>query len=210
MSEIRVENIIGETGSDAVKFTKGINVTGIATVSNVSVGSSVTASTFHGSGANLTGISAGLFSSYAVVTDEKSNGTDGGTFSNGAWRQRDINTEKFDPDGIVSVSGNEITLVAGTYYIEVAAPAYGTTRHMAKIYSISSPSQDWYGENAFAHGSHYATTHSFVRARIVCSGARTLGIAHRCETSRSNTGFGVACSFGNVETYTIVKIFKEA
>ena len=210
MSEIRVENIIGETGVDAVKFTKGINVTGIATVSNVSVGSSVTASTFHGSGANLTGISAGLFSSYAVVTDEKSNGTDGGTFSNGAWRQRDINTEKFDPDGIVSVSSNEITLVAGTYYIEVAAPAYGTTRHMAKIYSISSPSQDWYGENAFAHGSHYATTHSFVRARIVCSGARTLGIAHRCETSRDNVGFGIACSFGNPETYTIVKIFKEA
>ena len=60
MSEIRVENIIGETGVDAVKFTKGINVTGIATVSNVSVGSSVTASTFHGSGASLTGISAGI------------------------------------------------------------------------------------------------------------------------------------------------------
>ena len=31
MSEIRVENIIGETGTDAVKFTKGINVTGIVT-----------------------------------------------------------------------------------------------------------------------------------------------------------------------------------
>ena len=60
MSEIRVENIIGETGTDAVKFTKGVNVTGIATATNVSVASSVTASTFHGSGANLTGISAGL------------------------------------------------------------------------------------------------------------------------------------------------------
>lgn len=60
MSEIRVENIIGETGVDAVNFTKGVNVTGIATATNVSVGSSVTASTFHGSGASLTGISAGI------------------------------------------------------------------------------------------------------------------------------------------------------
>ena len=60
MSEIRVENIIGETGTDAVKFTKGINVTGIVTATNLSIGSSVTASTFHGSGANLTGISAGV------------------------------------------------------------------------------------------------------------------------------------------------------
>ena len=60
MSEIRVENIVGETGTDAVKFTKGINVTGIVTATNVSIGSSVTASTFHGSGAALTGINPGI------------------------------------------------------------------------------------------------------------------------------------------------------
>ena len=60
MSEIRVENITGETGTDAVKFTKGITVTGIATVGNVSVGSSVTAATLFGNGAGLTGVTAGL------------------------------------------------------------------------------------------------------------------------------------------------------
>ena len=59
MSEIRVENIIGETGTDAVKFTKGINVTGIVTATNVSIGSSVTATSFFGSGAGLSGVSAG-------------------------------------------------------------------------------------------------------------------------------------------------------
>jgi len=56
MSEIRVENIIGETGTDAVKFTKGINVTGIVTATNVSIGSSVTATNFFGSGAGLSGV----------------------------------------------------------------------------------------------------------------------------------------------------------
>ena len=60
MSEVRVDNITGENRTDAVKFTKGINVTGIATVGNVSVGSSVTAATFFGNGAGLTGVSAGL------------------------------------------------------------------------------------------------------------------------------------------------------
>ena len=59
MSEIRVENIIGETGTDAVKFTKGINVTGIVTATNVSIGSSVTATSFFGSGAGLSGVSGG-------------------------------------------------------------------------------------------------------------------------------------------------------
>ena len=59
MSEIRVDNIIGETGTDAVNFTKGINVTGIVTATNVSIGSSVTATNFFGSGAGLSGVSAG-------------------------------------------------------------------------------------------------------------------------------------------------------
>ena len=59
MSEVRVDNITGENRTDAVKFTKGINVTGIATVGNVSVGSSVTAATFFGNGAAITNVSAG-------------------------------------------------------------------------------------------------------------------------------------------------------
>ena len=48
MSEITVTNIIGETGTDAVNFSKGINVSsGI-----------ITATTFSGSGANLTSLPA--------------------------------------------------------------------------------------------------------------------------------------------------------
>ena len=49
MSEIRVTNIVGETGTDAVNFTKGINVS-----SGV-----ITATTFSGSGASLTSLPAG-------------------------------------------------------------------------------------------------------------------------------------------------------
>ena len=60
MSEIRVENIIGETGVDAVQFTKGINATGTLTSTNVSVASSVTAGTFFGNGAGITGVSGGV------------------------------------------------------------------------------------------------------------------------------------------------------
>ena len=69
MSEVRVDNITGETGIDAVKFTKGISVTGIATVGNVSAGSSVTAATLFGNGAGITGITAGklLRKSYYTI-----------------------------------------------------------------------------------------------------------------------------------------------
>ena len=78
MSEVRVNNITGENGTDAVKFTKGITVTGIATVGNVSVGSSVTAGTFHGNGAGITGVSAGKLlrkTSYFITRQSISHAT---------------------------------------------------------------------------------------------------------------------------------------
>ena len=76
MSEIRVENIIGETGVDAVTFTKGINVTGIVTATNVSIGSSVTAGTFYGSGSNLTGAGKILQVVSTTKTDTFSSSSD--------------------------------------------------------------------------------------------------------------------------------------
>ena len=65
MSEIRVTNIIGETGTDAVQFTKGISATGV-----------VTATSFKGSGAALTGIS-GFDPSNHMVLEEFCSPCDG-------------------------------------------------------------------------------------------------------------------------------------
>ena len=63
MSEIRVENIIGENGLDAVNFSKGVSAAGIVTATGFKVGAGISltdtgikASNFYGSGANLTGI----------------------------------------------------------------------------------------------------------------------------------------------------------
>ena len=83
MSEVRVDNITGETGTDAVKFTKGITVTGIATVGNVSVGSSVTAATFFGNGAGVTGVIAGQLLKRTAYTINRQ------SISHAAWPNDD-------------------------------------------------------------------------------------------------------------------------
>ena len=83
MSEVRVDNITGETGTDAVKFTKGITVTGIATVGNVSVGSSVTATTLFGNGAGVTGVTAGLLVKRTAYTINRQ------SISHAAWPNDD-------------------------------------------------------------------------------------------------------------------------
>ena len=55
MSEIRVNNVIADNGLDAVNFSKGINATGVCT-----------ATSFSGSGANLTNLS--ISSNYKITT----------------------------------------------------------------------------------------------------------------------------------------------
>ena len=69
MSEIRVADIIGENGTAAVNFSKGINISsGI-----------VTATSFSGSGANLTGISGGKVLNYVSASDNTEIGSNVGT-----------------------------------------------------------------------------------------------------------------------------------
>ena len=77
MSEIRVENIIGETGVDAVQFTKGINAPGTLTSTNVSVASSVTAGTLVGNGAGVTNASGGLVLRKSAYTISRQSITQG-------------------------------------------------------------------------------------------------------------------------------------
>ncbi len=88
MSEIRVTSVVGENGGDRVGLTTGLTVgpltgttgigatishhgnasfTGIVTATNVSAASSVTAATFHGSGANLSNLPIWTQQSIATV-----------------------------------------------------------------------------------------------------------------------------------------------
>jgi len=208
MSEIRVENIIGETGVDAVKFTKGINVTGIVTATNVSIGSSVTASTFHGSGASLTGIVSGLFSSYAIISHEKSNNTHGSSLSTGSYSTRELNTEIADPDGIVSISGNHFTLQAGSYLIDSMSIIHRGNQSQSRLYNVTDSSVVQYGMSVHSSDGNSGNVLSPVVARVTIGSAKAFRIESRV-TNTDGENSGLANNFGNTQIYTIIKIFKE-
>ena len=151
----------------------------------------------------------GKFSSYAVICDQKTLGTDGGTFTAGAWRTRDLNTELIDADGIVSISSNQFTLQAGTYFVEASAPAYKTNRHMIKLYQTSgTPANVATGTSMYASSGGAGFSRADVFARFTISGATTYEIQHYAETSETTYGFGVGTDL-STEIYTVVKIFKE-
>ena len=147
---------------------------------------------------------------YAIISDQKTQNTDGGTFSSGAWRTRDLNTEVTDPDGIVSIGSNQFTLGAGTYLIVATAPAYRIDSHMVKLYNATSSSDVAFGTSGFNQGTNGRTLDtSTVRCRVAITGSTAFEIQHRGDSNRSSIGFGIATNFGP-ETYTVVEIYKEA
>ena len=150
----------------------------------------------------------GKFVSYAVLWDEKTADTPGGTFTQDAYRTRDLNQES-DPDGIVTLSSNQFTLGAGTYLIKWSAPAYNVARNGTIIRNITDSTVSGTGTaeyNDTASSVHVRSTGS-VRVNIASS--KTFEIQHRCQTTHATFGFGVDTGWVP-EIYTIVEIYKEA
>ena len=156
---------------------------------------------------------AALFSSYAIIADQKTAGSYGGTFNNGSWRTRDLNTEIADADGIVTISNNKFTLQAGTYLVKAQAPAYKVNRHMIRMMNETDGSAVAYGTSEYARESDHPQTHSFLITRFTISAAKEFEISHRCETSNDTSGFGIESNSNFTvpnEQYTMVEIYKES
>ena len=58
LGRLRVDKIVGKNANSAINAEKGLIVTGVTTSTNVSVASSVTATSFYGSGTNLSGLAS--------------------------------------------------------------------------------------------------------------------------------------------------------
>ena len=156
-------------------------------------------------GATVTGLSAGLFSSYAIIADQKAQNTDGGTFTSGDWRTRDLNTEIADPDGIVSIASDQFTLGAGSYLIRWACPTYQVYGNQSRVYNITDSSVEGISQSTYALYGHFP----WGTIRITITGSKTFEIQHQCGTTQASNGFGRP---GNIDTeqYTTVEIYKEA
>ena len=148
--------------------------------------------------------------SVAVIADQKSSGTDGGTFTSGDWRDRDLTTELYDSDGIVSIESDSVsfTLGAGTYQIVVVAPVLMVNNHKIRLYNTTDSSVIATGVSSYADTSATANN-AYLSIVFAITGTKSFKIHHRCTTTKSTNGFGAAMAIsGSVEIYTTVTISK--
>lgn len=145
---------------------------------------------------------------YILIRDEKTQNTNGGTFTSGAWQTRTLNTEVNDAGGHSSLASNQITLAAGTYEVEISVPAFYVRRHQARLQNITDATTTLTGTSEVAYdGTTLAVTRSIIKGRFTIASSKTFEVQHHCEITEATNGFGVACNF-TTEVYTVAEFWK--
>ena len=220
------EDVTNVDSVGLITARSGINVSGgevkVGTAVTVSSGGVitsgiVTATSFSGSGASLTGIVSGLFSSYAIIADRKSGSSDGGSISANTWTQRELNTEIADPDGIVSISNNRFTLGAGTYLIKWRCPGNRTQEFNSALYNFTDSTYTAFGESSYSYSSDGDTSFCVGMVRMTIGESKTFDIRMISQANvTASTGMGRGANMSNFnavggqETFTTVEIYKES
>lgn len=144
-----------------------------------------------------------------ILREEQAQNTSGGTFTNGAWRTRVLNTEVVDTGNHCSLSGNQFTLAAGTYRIRAFAPAFGVARNQTRLQNITDGTTELIGTSVYAQSTTaLSSSQSEIVGRFTIASSKAFEIQHRCETTVATYGFGVESNF-TTEVYTTVRIEKE-
>tara|TARA_E500000318_G_scaffold89254_2_gene86777 strand:+ start:178 stop:744 length:567 start_codon:yes stop_codon:yes gene_type:complete len=147
--------------------------------------------------------------SVAIIGDQKTQGTHSGGATAGSWFTRDLNTEFFDPDGIVSISSNQFTLGAGKYFIEFSVPAYDCARHRSRLYNVTASSVVANSIAGNLGTSDDTSGTSTGRGYVDISSNTVFEIQQRVTSTKSNSGQGLRFNLsGEVEFYTQVAISK--
>jgi hypothetical protein len=141
----------------------------------------------------------------ATIKDVKAATTGGGAFTSGAWRTRTLNTLSDNSGIVTSLSANQFTLPAGTYYISAEAKAGSVNNHKLKIANITDTTDAIVGMSCqdTAGGSEIGS--ATLVGIVTITASKVFELQHRCQTTGN---FGAANSFSVDEVYAQVVIEK--
>jgi hypothetical protein len=162
-------------------------------------------------GDNTFASAQGIFESELLhVRDEKSSGTNGGSGSAGANNTRDLNTVVTNEITGASLGSNQITLAAGTYYIDASAPAYRCNRNHAYLYNVTDSANQIIGTAEYSLVASSVTSKSCITGRFTINAQKVFSIKQNFEDANANAN-GVSTGVSNHNSiYTNVSIWKVA
>lgn len=143
----------------------------------------------------------------AIFEDQKAANTAGGTFTSGADQTRTLNTTVRNVIG-ASLSSDQITLLAGTYYVRFWATAYRVKAHKAWIYNVTDASVAIVGSSAYSHDGEEQQGMSIGSGVITITSTKVFTLRHRCTSTLATNGYGLPANVGQLEKYAQVEIWR--
>ena len=201
MSEIRVTSVVGESGGDRVGLTTGLTVgpltgttgigatithqghaqfAGVCTATNVSAASSVTATTFYGSGANLTGVPSfpTHIDIWRVTTDMS---LSSGDYITSNWSRAPQSSAE---DQLTALKGAQVTQSSGVFTF----PTTGIWQIMFQIEVYKNGACRWFEAGIMG------TVDNFSSLRVMATGYANLfsSGANTHSSARASTFYKVS------------------
>jgi hypothetical protein len=148
------------------------------------------------------------FSDIAIFNETQASGTEGGTFTSGAWQKRTLNTTLVNNITGCSLSTSVVTLTAGTYYFSGRAPAFNVQGNQTRIQNITAGTTVQLGTSMYVSSNN--TCIALVEGVVTITGSTTFELQHRCSFTVNTNGLGAAQSFGGGELYSQLQIRRIA
>jgi len=147
-------------------------------------------------------------SKMCIIYDEKPSGVNSQSIVVG-WNTKQLNTVKINNIGAI-LSSNQVTLQAGTYYVEGDSRALFVGLNRFALYNVTASTYDIVGINNYARnvGDIYdamASTAAVFSGIITISSPTVFEARHYIQTAYS---FTFAMVDGQPELYTTLKIWK--
>jgi len=142
------------------------------------------------------------------IQDQKASGVDGGTSVVGS-NPRTLNTVLTNSITGASLATNQITLPAGTYYIEAYSSAYGSTGHKTRLHNVTDATIPLVG-NPSGWVAGNGGTISHLAGTITIATTKVFSLSTHQSQAIATNGLGHTYATGDIEIYTDIKIWKVA
>jgi len=151
------------------------------------------------------------------IEDQKANTTNGGGCTAATQNVRTLNAEVVNNISGASLAANQITLPAGTYWVEFEAPATSVNaaannHHKTRLRNITDASAPVVGASAIAGLNLVETTCTVSKGAgpFTIAAPKVFELQHYTSVTIAATGLGAPTSSGDIEVYGSIKIWKVA
>lgn len=142
-----------------------------------------------------------------ILEDQKTSGTNGGSFSSGAWLVRDLTVAVRNNVGASSFAGNRITLPAGNYFARWSCPASACGVHKTRLYNETDATVIADGSSERVIPGNATSNRSIGSSFFTLGATKILLLHHRCSDTAGTSGFGNASGLAT-EIYSRLEIWK--